>query len=106
DIAGRTDPGVSLGRGRHRRRTSAPVEQVGRRWTRCGYLGREPEVGENLPNDDGVLDGGDHAHATATAMMPAREDKTHKGPRTLPRSSLTAHLHGRTFARSFRSPRR
>src|SRR5262249_53918729 len=33
------------GRNRQRRRRrSAPVEQVGRRWTRRGHLGREPEA--------------------------------------------------------------
>ena len=45
---------------------SAPVEQVGRRWSGCWRRGREPEVGENPPDDDGVLDGGHDAHPAAT----------------------------------------
>jgi hypothetical protein len=32
----------------------------------AGTVGREPEVGENLSDNDGVLDGGHHAHAAAT----------------------------------------
>jgi hypothetical protein len=36
---------------------SAPAEQVGRRWPGRWCCGREPEMGENLPDDDGVLDG-------------------------------------------------
>ena len=37
---------------------SAPVEQVGERWPRRRDFGRQPEVGENLPDDSGVFDSG------------------------------------------------
>src|SRR5262249_21212273 len=45
---------------------SAPGEQVGRRRPGCAHLRREPEVSEDLPDDDLVLDGSHHAHAAAT----------------------------------------
>src|SRR5262245_9703265 len=63
DIAGGTHPRRWRG---HRWTGSAPVEQVGRRRSGRRRLGREPEVGENPPDDDGVLDGGHHTHAAAT----------------------------------------
>jgi len=60
--AGETAPVDGLGLSRK----SALVEQVGRRWSGCCRCGGEPEMGENLPDDDGVLDGGHHPHAAAT----------------------------------------
>ena len=45
---------------------SAPAEEVAGRRTGRWDLGRQPEVGENLPDDDRVLDRGDHPHAPAT----------------------------------------
>jgi hypothetical protein len=64
---GRADAPRASARERRRRRTgSAPTEQVGRRWPGRRHLGREAEVGENLPDHDGVLDGGHHTHVTAT----------------------------------------
>jgi hypothetical protein len=50
----RTHPGRRRGKdGSGRPRTSAPVEQVGRRRPGRRRLGREPEVRENLPDHDG-----------------------------------------------------
>src|SRR5215475_8782359 len=45
----------------------APVEQIGRRRPGRRHLGREPE-GENLSDDDGVFDGGDHARVPPSRM--------------------------------------
>src|SRR5439155_18810737 len=56
---------------------SAPAEEVAGRRTGRWDLARQPEVGENLPDDDRVLDRGDHPHAPATPG--AGEDIDGKG---------------------------
>ena len=102
-MAGQTHPGRQRGKGDTAGRTSAPVEQVGRRWPGRRRRGREPEVGENLPNDDGVLDGGYDAHAAAT---PGARQHVHPEcvphevvPRPLPRRGRRGRLHARDGAR-------
>src|SRR5439155_9131486 len=44
-------------------------EQVARRGPGRRHLGRQAEVGENLPDDDRVLDGRDHSRPAATARV-------------------------------------
>ena len=114
DIAGRTHPGRQRGKGDTAGRTSAPVEQVGRRWSGRRRGGREPEVGENPPDDDGVLDGGNHAHAAATPRTGQhvhRERVPHQlRPRPLARrrrwGRLHAHAGGRVSTRHRRRRQR
>jgi hypothetical protein len=49
----------------------------------CGHLGRKPEVGDNLPDDDGVFDGG---HGRQTNYAAARG-----GGQTCGARALTCH---------------
>src|SRR5437773_9223756 len=60
----RGGPTGTATRGRLRSRVE---EQVARRGPVRRHLGRQAEVGENLPDDDRVLDGRDHSHPPATA---------------------------------------
>jgi len=44
------------------------AEQIGPRRPGRGHLGREPEMGENPPDEDGVFDGGPRACGRHTAQ--------------------------------------
>ena len=98
---------------RHARRCAAPGRSAAKRWGRAarvgrevggevsgtarrgpggagiGTLGREPEMGEDLANDPGILNGRDQAHAPPTARTREHvklEGAPHKGrPRPIAR---------------------